>query len=178
VCAKLRGKFFLRTFLPPEAPLYAFRPVRRAENLPMFAPERPYFAGKPPFARLRPGCGVCPSIPKGFEPNAFLGDSGKRVEQVAGAAGQSVQPRHHQDVTGYKYGEHLAQLRAVGFGSARNFTIDVDRACGCQCRYLRLDALAVRGDSRLAVHHDPIMHIYFAQRKPHGISQLFSVQKS
>ena len=43
---------------------------------------------------------VCPRIPKGFEPGAFAGDDGERVEQVTRAAGQAGRPRHHQDVTG------------------------------------------------------------------------------
>ena len=53
-----------------------------------------------------------------------------------------------------------------------------NRPCGSQCRDLRLDALAVCGYSRIAVDHAPIMHISFAQRKPHGISELFFVRNS
>src|SRR6266849_2975476 len=54
VCSKLRSKLFLRTFLSSGAPLCAFWPARRADFLPIVAPGQPYFAGKPPFARLRP----------------------------------------------------------------------------------------------------------------------------
>ena len=43
----------------------------------------------------------------------------------------------------------------------KNDTVHYDRTCGCQCRDLRLDALAVCGDSRIAVHHAHMMHISF-----------------
>src|SRR5882724_6109963 len=65
------------------------------------------------------GRGVCPGIAQRCEPGACGGDGGKRVEQVAGAAGESVQPRHHQHVSGCEPGKPLAELRTVGVGSAR-----------------------------------------------------------
>jgi hypothetical protein len=57
--SKLRGKLFLRTFLLPGAPCCEFRPARRADCLPVLAHERPYFAGKLLFARVRPGRAMC-----------------------------------------------------------------------------------------------------------------------
>ena len=51
---KLRSKLFLRTFLLARALLCAFWSARQAKFLPTVAPEQPYFAGKTPFARLRP----------------------------------------------------------------------------------------------------------------------------
>jgi hypothetical protein len=52
--SKLRGKLFLRTSLLSRAPLCTFWPARRADFLSIVAPGEPYFARKPPFARLRP----------------------------------------------------------------------------------------------------------------------------
>ena len=49
---------------------------------------------------------------------------------------------HQQHIAGGAPGEYLAQLCAVGLGAARDVTVDVDRACGGQCRDLRRDALA------------------------------------
>jgi hypothetical protein len=51
---KVRSKLFLRTFLPSGLPFYAFWLARQADSLPICLPERPCFAGKSPFARLRP----------------------------------------------------------------------------------------------------------------------------
>jgi hypothetical protein len=64
--SKLRGKLFQRTFLSFKAPLLAFWPARRADFLSIVAPEQPYFAGKTPFARLRPPREVAmvPGIPR------------------------------------------------------------------------------------------------------------------
>ena len=69
------------------------------------------------------------------------------------------------------------QLRAVRLSSARDVTGHVDRTGGSPCRDLRLDALAVRGDSRIAVHHAHMMHISFAQGKPSEIKKLIFVRK-
>ena len=35
VCSKLRSKWFLRTFPPPETPFYVFGPSRRIDSLPL-----------------------------------------------------------------------------------------------------------------------------------------------
>jgi hypothetical protein len=43
---------------------------------------------------------------------------------------------------------------------------------------LRLDALAVCGDARIAVDHAAIMHIYYAQGKPKKIKVVIFVQNS
>src|SRR5262249_3011030 len=55
------------------------------------------------------GRGVGPDITKRFEPGSFAGNSGERVEQVAGAAGEAVQPRYQQHVPGGEPREHVAQ---------------------------------------------------------------------
>ena len=67
---------------------------------------------------------------------------------------------------------------AVGFGSTRDCTVHVEHPCGGQCRDLRLDALTICGDSRIAVDHTPIMHISFAQGKGNQINHIFFVQNS
>jgi hypothetical protein len=54
VRSKLRGKLFLRTLLLPGASFCEFWPVRQPDCLPILVPERYSFAGKPPFAKLRP----------------------------------------------------------------------------------------------------------------------------
>jgi hypothetical protein len=56
VRSKVRSNLFLRTFLSFRTPLCTFWPARRADFLSIVAPEQPYFAGKTPFARLRPCC--------------------------------------------------------------------------------------------------------------------------
>jgi hypothetical protein len=56
VSSKGRSNLFLRTFLPSSAPFDAFRRARRPSFLAIIAPERPYFAGKSPLARLGPLC--------------------------------------------------------------------------------------------------------------------------
>jgi hypothetical protein len=96
------------------------------------------------------GRGVGPAIPQRGEPGAFPRDGGERVEQVARAAGEAVQPRYQQHVTGGEPGEHLAQLCAVRFSTARDFTVHFARTRGSQCRDLRLDALPIGGDSRIS----------------------------
>jgi hypothetical protein len=88
-------------------------------------------------------------------------------------AGDAVQSRHQQHIAGGEPGEYLVQLCAVGFGAARDCTVHFNRACGGQCRDLRRDALAVRGDSRIAVDHVPIMHLSFARWKGNQINHIF-----
>jgi hypothetical protein len=52
--SKVRCTTILRTFLASNAPLRGFWPAQQADSLPIVALEQPYFAGKTPFARLRP----------------------------------------------------------------------------------------------------------------------------
>ena len=50
------------------------------------------------------GCGVGPGIPQRGEPGACTRDGGERVEQVARAAGEAIQLRHHQHIAGREPG--------------------------------------------------------------------------
>jgi hypothetical protein len=54
VRSELRSNLFLCTFLLPRALLCEFQPARKVDLLPILALDRHYFAGKPPFTRLRP----------------------------------------------------------------------------------------------------------------------------
>jgi hypothetical protein len=50
-------------------------------------------------------------------------------------------------------GDRTAQLRSVAPGAARHFTKYTPRASGAQPTDLRLDALAIGRDARIAVDH-------------------------
>ena len=107
---------------------------------------------------------------RGMCTGSCAGNDCERVEQVAGAAGESVQPCPQQHIPGGEPSEHLTQLCPVRLRAADDFPIHLDRPCGGQYRNLRLDALAIWRDSCRALDHALMMHIAFAQRKPNEIS--------
>ena len=91
-------------------------------------------------------------------------------EQVAGAAGEAVQPCPRQPIPGGEPSEHLTQRCPVCLRAADDVPIHLDRPCGGQYRNLRLDVLAIWRDACIAIDHALMMHIAFAQRKPNEIS--------
>ena len=58
--------------------------------------------------------GVGPAIGQRFETGSSLGDGVEDVEQVAGRAGQTIQPRYDQYVALVEPFEQLAKLSPVG----------------------------------------------------------------
>ena len=88
--------------------------------------------------------GVGPCVAEGSEPGSLGGDAGEGVQQVAGRAGQAVEPRHHQHVIGVELVERAAELGAVGLGSARHLAEHLARASGPELAHLGVNALAVR----------------------------------
>ena len=70
---------------------------------------------------------------QGRGPGAYAGNDCQRVEQVAGATGESVQPCPQQHVPGDEPSEHLTQRCPVRLRAADDVPIHLDRPCGRQC---------------------------------------------
>ena len=69
----------------------------------------------------RGGVGLC--VAERAEAGFLLGDCRERVQQVAGRAGDAVEPRHHHHVAGGKFRDKPGKLRPVGLGSIGNFGV-------------------------------------------------------
>ena len=104
--------------------------------------------------------------PSERNPAPAFGDRVERVEQVARRARQPVKARHHQHVAGGELVERAAQLRAVGLGAAGSLAKHLLGSGGAQLLHLRVNALAVRRYSCIAVNHALLMHVISAQKKP------------
>ena len=67
-----------------------------------------------------------------------------------GGSGQPVEPRHHQYVVGFKRGQRLAQLSAVGLRAACRLAEHLLASDLGELARLRLDAPTVRRYPRIA----------------------------
>lgn len=106
---------------------------------------------------------VRPCIAEGSESRFPAGDGCKRVEKIAGTAGEPVEPGYEQHVAVIERVQKSLELCPVGLGSARYFLIYALRSGIGQGRDLRRDALAFRRYPCVAINHRVIMHIYSAQ---------------
>jgi hypothetical protein len=70
-----------------------------------------------------------------------LGDRRKRIQEVAGRAGEAVEPRDHHYVAGGDFGEQPAKLRPVNRRAARHSAEHLARAGGPKLPGLRVNAL-------------------------------------
>jgi hypothetical protein len=130
----------------PLAALAGARPDKVALELRQPAQHRQHQAA----VRRR---GVGPCVAERAQAGSLAGDRRDGVQQVAGRAGEAVEPRHHQHVAGVELSEQAAELRPVGLGSARHFAEHLARPMPPQRRDLRCHALSVRRDPRIAVDH-------------------------
>jgi hypothetical protein len=99
------------------------------------------------------------------ETGLALGDRGQGVEQVAGRAGQSAEVRYHQDVTGLQLVEQLAELDAVGLGTARHLAEHLFASGLGQLAHRGVNALAVRRYPGVALFHGFILHRRYEPEK-------------
>jgi hypothetical protein len=128
-------------------------------------------------ATMRRG-GVGPGIAQGPEPGLLAGDRRQGVKQIASGSRQPVETCHHQHVTRTQHIEQAAELGAVGPGPACHFPIDLLAAGVGELAHLGVNALAVRGDAGIAVHHAVILHRIFAPEKPCSFKGEILVRKS
>lgn len=128
-------------------------------------------------AAMRRG-GVGPCVAQGSESGPLAGDRRKGVEKVTGRAGQPVESRDGHHVARAERVEQPAQLGAVGLGPARHLLEHLPAPCGLQRGHLCRHALAVRRDSRIAIHHAAILHPISAPEKPLRINALGLEQNS
>jgi hypothetical protein len=84
----------------------------------------------------------------------LLGDRYKRVQQVAGRAGEAIKPRHHHHVAGGDFGEKPTKRRPVNRRAARHLAEHLARADGAKLPRLRFNALAASRDAGIAVNRD------------------------
>ena len=103
---------------------------------------------------------------------------GEGVQQVAGRAGQAVEPGHHEHVAGGELGEHPAELRPVGLGSARGLAEHLAGAGRPELAHLGVNALAVGRNSCIPVNHGVQSAPIYATEKPFVFSALILVQNS
>jgi hypothetical protein len=96
--------------------------------------------------------GVGPCVPERAEAGFLLGDRRERVQQVAGRAGEAIEPRHHYHVAGGEFGDKPAQLRPVGLGPARHLAEHLARAGGAELPGLSVNALAAGRDAGIAIN--------------------------
>jgi hypothetical protein len=104
-------------------------------------------------AAVRRG-GVGPCVAERAEAGFLLGDRGERVQQVAGRAGEAVEPRHHDHVASGDFGEQPAKLRSVNRHAARHFAKHLARANGAKLPGLRVNTLSAGRDAGIAVNPD------------------------
>jgi hypothetical protein len=70
-------------------------------------------------------------------------------EQVEGATGEAVDPRHRHHVAGGQLAEHLVKLASVGPRAGHLFAVDVAAAASGLAKLLKLavEGLPVSGDA-------------------------------
>ena len=107
-----------------------------------------------------------PGVAERPKPRFAVGDRSKDVQQIPCRSGQAVEPGHHQHVSCVNLVKRLAQLGAVGFGSAGRFAKHLLASGLGQLAHLRLNALAVRGDPCIPIFHGLDMHLINAPEKP------------
>jgi hypothetical protein len=71
------------------------------------------------------GRGVCPSVTEGSEACTSRRHRVYDVEQVTGAARESIQPGHHQNVTSLQAGKNLGQFNPIGLGTGDLLRVDL-----------------------------------------------------
>src|SRR3954453_14910434 len=97
---------------------------------------------------------VGPCIAKGAETRLFLPNECKRVQQVAGATGQTIKTRDQQYVALVQCIENPLKLLPVRYRAADLLLKDLLGSRLGKLLHLCPNTLAVRGYSRIAVFHD------------------------
>jgi hypothetical protein len=98
------------------------------------------------------GAGVGPRLGQGSKLRLGVHDALDDGEQVEGAAGEAVNPRHHHYVAGGQLAEHPVKLAPVGPPAGHFFAVDVPAAAsgGAKLFKLSVEGLPVGADAGIA----------------------------